>query len=227
MERMAVTAELRDDPGGEHPFRVGRLASLLAAECGCDDGKVAMIDSAARLHDVGKIGIPDALLLKARALSAIERQAMQKHTEIGAELLAQSGIPGTATAEAIARHHHERWDGTGYPDQLAGEAIPLEARIVSIAEVFDAMTHDRPYRPALSVDATLAEMYALAGAQFEPRLLYLFLRMVANLREAYPDAESLNAYLAEAGKNSSLLIARRQIHQTLLGASSVGQQSGV
>ena len=121
MERLAVAAELRDDSTGEHSYRVGRMASLLAKEYGCDDDTIFMIDIAARLHDIGKIGIPDGILLKKSSLNAAERDVMKTHTTIGAEVLAKSNIAHMQMAEEIARHHHEWWDGTGYPGSQSGK----------------------------------------------------------------------------------------------------------
>ena len=118
LERLAVTAELRDDSTGEHSYRVGKLSALLAAEYGCDDGTSFMVELAARLHDIGKIGVPDAILLKPDKLNDAERLVMRTHTTVGAELLSKSNIPHMQMAEEIARHHHEWWDGSGYPGNL-------------------------------------------------------------------------------------------------------------
>jgi putative two-component system response regulator len=118
MERLAVAAELRDDSTGEHSYRVGRLACILAKEAGCDDETIFMIDIAARLHDVGKIGIPDGILLKPSGFNPAERAVMEMHAEIGADVLVKSEIPHIKMAEEIARHHHERWDGKGYPAKI-------------------------------------------------------------------------------------------------------------
>ena len=135
LERLAVTAELRDDSSGLHSYRVGRLAALLAAEYGCDEHTQFMIELAARLHDIGKIGIPDGILLKPDRLNPEERRMMETHTTVGAELLTQSHVPHVQMAVEIARHHHEWWDGTGYPAGLAGDQIPLTARLTALAEV--------------------------------------------------------------------------------------------
>ena len=213
MERMAVVAELRDDSTGAHSYRVGRLASLLAKENGCDDEMIFMIDIAARLHDIGKVGIPDGILLKPAKLNAAERDVMKTHTTIGAEVLANSNISHMQTAEEIARSHHEWWDGTGYPAGLAGDDIPVAARITALADVFDALAHKRPYKVAWSLDSTLTEIMSLSGRQFDPKLTDLFLGLVGRLRREHVD---LDAFLGEAADASPFLQARKKIKETLL-----------
>jgi len=168
LERLARAAEFRDDATGEHTRRVGRLAASIAREMGLDARTVAMLRRAAPLHDVGKIAVPDAVLRKPGALTPEERRSMQDHTVVGARLLAGGGSPLLTMAERIARCHHERWDGGGYPDGLAGEAIPMEARVVAVADVFDALTSDRPYRPAWPRERVLAEIIAGRGHHFDP-----------------------------------------------------------
>ena len=225
MERMAVVAELRDDSTGAHSYRVGRLASLLAKEHGCDDEMIFMIDIAARLHDIGKVGIPDGILLKPSKLNYAEREVMKTHTTIGAEVLANSNIAQMQTAEEIARFHHEWWDGTGYPSGLAGTKIPLAARITALADVFDALAHKRPYKEAWSLDSTLTEIMSLRGRQFDPQLTDTFLGLVGRLRREYMD---LDAYLGEAALASPFLQARDKIKKTLLataGSSDQGSES--
>jgi putative two-component system response regulator len=212
MERMAVVAELRDDSTGAHSYRVGRLASLLAKEAGCDEETIFMVDIAARLHDIGKVGIPDGILLKPARLNAAEREVMKTHTTIGAEVLANSNIAHMQTAEEIARHHHEWWDGTGYPHGLAGLQIPQSARITALADVFDALTHTRPYKQAWTLDSTLTEIMALRGRQFDPDLTDKFLGLVARLRREHVD---LDAFLGEAAQASPFLQARDKIKKTL------------
>ena len=224
MERMAVVAELRDDSTGAHSYRVGRLASLLAKEAGCDDEMIFMIDIAARLHDIGKVGIPDGILLKPAKLNAAEREIMKTHTTIGADVLANSNIAHMKTAEEIARHHHEWWDGTGYPHGLSGDAIPLHARITALADVFDALAHKRPYKEAWTLDSTLTEIMSLRGRQFDPRLTDIFLGLMGNLRRDHID---LDAFLGEAAKTSPILMARDKINKNLAmadGASEHGAE---
>lgn len=212
LERLAVTAELRDDSTGEHSYRVGKLSALLAAEYGCDDGTCFMVELAARLHDIGKIGVPDAILLKPDKLNDAERHVMRTHTVVGAELLSKSNIPQMQMAEEIARFHHEWWDGSGYPGGLSGSAIPLSARITALADVFDALTHRRPYKDAWPLDMALAEIADLRGKQFDPQLTDSFLALVPRIRREQGD---LDAYLGQAALSSPFLQARSRIWDTL------------
>ena len=212
LERLAVATERRDDSTGEHSYRVGRLASMLAQEAGCDEEMVFMIDIAARLHDIGKIAIPDGILLKPGSFNDSERAIMEMHAEAGADVLAKSNIPQIKMAEDIARFHHERWDGEGYPMGLAGEDIPLAARITALADVFDALTHERPYKQAWTVDASLTQMLAMRGKHFEPRLTDLFLGMMSRLvREGH----NLDVLLGEAARKSSFYQAKGKIWDSL------------
>ena len=212
LERLAVTAELRDDSTGEHSYRVGKLASLLAHEFGCDEDTCFMVELAARLHDIGKIGVPDAILLKPDKLNEAETQIMRTHTTVGAELLSKSNIPHMQMAEEIARHHHEWWDGSGYPGNVSGSAIPLAARITALADVFDALTHKRPYKIAWPMDAALDEIAQLKGRQFDPQLTDLFIVLVGRLRQDFIDIDS---YLGQAAHGSPFLQARSRIWNAL------------
>ncbi|MEO5692605.1 MAG: HD domain-containing phosphohydrolase [Usitatibacter sp.] len=212
LERLAVTAELRDDSTGEHSYRVGRMSALLAQEFGCDESTRYMIDLAARLHDIGKIGVPDAILLKPEKLNDAERQIMRTHTTVGAELLSKSNIPHMQMAEEIARYHHEWWDGSGYPGNLSGSAIPLAARITALADVFDALTHKRPYKVAWPIDSALDEIAQLKGLQFDPQICDLFIVLVQRLRRDHID---LDAFLGQAAHQSPFLQARSRIWNVL------------
>ena len=212
LERLAVTAELRDDSTGEHSYRVGKLAALLGHEFGCDEDTCYMIELAARLHDIGKIGVPDAILLKPDKLNDAERQIMRTHTTVGAELLSKSNIPQMQMAEEIARHHHEWWDGSGYPGNVSGSAIPLAARITALADVFDALTHKRPYKAAWPIDAALDEIAQLKGRQFDPQLTDLFIVLVGRLRADFVDIDS---FLGQAAHASPFLQARSRIWSAL------------
>lgn len=212
LERLAVTAELRDDSTGEHSYRVGKLSALLAQEFGCDDNTCFMMELAARLHDIGKIGVPDAILLKPDKLNPAEMQIMRTHTTAGAELLSKSNIAHMQMAEEIARHHHEWWDGCGYPGNLSGSGIPLSARITALADVFDALTHQRPYKVAWPMDAALDEIARLKGRQFDPQLTDLFIVLVGRLRHDHIDIDS---FLGQAAHGSPFLQARARIWNAL------------
>ncbi|EYB69564.1 PAS/PAC sensor protein [Deinococcus phoenicis] len=171
LARLARAGELRDDNTGEHVQRVATTAAGLARRLGLAEDEVTLIERAAPLHDVGKIGVPDAVLLKPGRLTAEEFRVVQAHTELGASLLAKGASRLVRAAQEIALTHHERWDGQGYPRGLAGEAIPLSGRIVAVADVLDALTSERPYKRAWTLAEALQEIRAQAGAQFDPRVV--------------------------------------------------------
>ena len=177
LDRLSRAAEFRDDATGQHTRRVGRISALLAGAVGMEPEEADLIGRSAPLHDVGKIGIPDEILLKPSALTVREFEVMKQHTTIGAELLAGGQSQLMQAAETIALNHHERWDGTGYPAGREGETIPRAARIVALADFFDALTHTRPYRPAWALGDVLAEIRANVGTQFDPVLGKAFLRL--------------------------------------------------
>src|SRR5882672_4058603 len=212
LEQQSVAAELHDDTTGEHCYRVGRLSSNLARDYGVDEHTCFLIDLAARMHDIGKLAVPDAILLKPGKLTPEERAIMETHTTAGAELLAKSNVPQMYVAEEIARHHHERFDGNGYPARLKGSMIPLAARITALADVFDALTHVRPYKHAWTIDESLKEIASLRGKHFDPELTDLFLALIPRLQREKGD---LDAFLAEEAQNSPFIRARRQIAAAL------------
>ncbi|MCW2991179.1 MAG: diguanylate cyclase and serine/threonine protein kinase with repeat, partial [Solirubrobacterales bacterium] len=168
LNRLALAAEFRDDDTHAHTQRVGYTAYRLAEKLDCTEDDCRTIGLAAPLHDVGKIGIPDAILLKPGKLTPDEFDAMKTHAVIGARLLSGSSSSILQTGEQIALAHHERWDGTGYPHGLRGRDIPLVARIVAVADVLDALTHARPYKAAWSTAEALAEIVAQSGRHFDP-----------------------------------------------------------
>jgi putative two-component system response regulator len=177
LERLARAAEFRDDVTGDHTRRVGHLAGRLAQSVGVSHAEVATITRAAPLHDIGKIGVPDHILLKPGKLDPEEFAIMKRHSAIGAEILSGGRSSLIQMAAEIAHHHHERWDGSGYPVGLSGDSIPLPARVVALADVFDALTHDRPYRSAWPLSEVLREIQAQSGAHFDPDLVVSFLRL--------------------------------------------------
>jgi putative two-component system response regulator len=207
-ENWAVVAELVDDETGEHCFRVGRLAGLLARELGYDEAAAAELEYAARLHDIGKIGISHALLLKPGRLTPHELAIVRTHTATGAELLEGSDDPILRLAAQIARHHHEWWNGNGYPDGLTGEAIPLPARIVALADVYDALTHDRPFRRAWSHAEAVAEIVSQQGAHFDPRLSAVFLKVLERYRQS---GAAYTGDFHQLARESTLLTARKKL----------------
>lgn len=177
LKRLARAAEFRDDDTGQHTIRVARTTALIAAALGLPSEQVDLMREAAPLHDVGKIAIPDGILLKPGKLTDEEFTTMRSHAALGAALLSQGRSEVVQVAERIAGSHHERWDGQGYPQRLSGESIPLEARIVSVADVFDALTHDRPYKRAWSVADAVAEIAAQRARQFDPSAVDAFLTL--------------------------------------------------
>ena len=175
LQRLAIAAEYRDDDTHQHTERVGRTAASIALQLGLDEDQIALIRRAAPLHDIGKIGIPDDILLKRGTLTPAEFRIMQEHVRIGASILAEGKFAVLQLAREIALTHHERWDGSGYLHGLAGEDIPLAGRIVAVADVFDALTHDRPYKDAWPLDLAVEEIARLAGHNFDPRVVDAFL----------------------------------------------------
>jgi putative two-component system response regulator len=219
LHRQAIAAELVEDSTGQHVFRVGKLAALLGAELGLDADTCFMLEMSARLHDIGKIGIPDAILAKRGSINPEQRALIRTHCNIGAELLSQSGLPHIQMAVDIARHHHEHWDGAGYPDGIAGGAIPEAARITTLADVFDVLTHTRPYKPAWPRDKALLEIRRMKGARFDPVMAEVFIAMVERLAR---EVDDLDGYLAEEAMESSFIQARQKIAAALEAARGGG-----
>lgn len=174
LESLALAAEFRDDETGAHTKRVGEMSSYIARRMGCADEYVESIRLAAPLHDVGKVGISDAILLKPGGYDEEEFAMMKMHTIMGANILAAGESPLMQLAREIALSHHERWDGTGYPHKLVGQDIPLSARIVAVADVYDALVSERPYKPAWSHEKAVEEIVSLSGTQFDPQVVIAF-----------------------------------------------------
>lgn len=177
IERLGRVAELRDDATGKHTYRVARLSGLLAQELHLPPEEVELIMEAAPLHDVGKVAIEDEILLKKGGFSINEREIMRDHALLGAQILSGGRSDLMKMAEQIALSHHERWDGRGYPQGLAGVAIPPPARIVAVADAFDALTHVRPYKEAWSLPDALVEIEQERGWQFDPEVVDALVRV--------------------------------------------------
>lgn len=172
--RLARAAEFRDGDTGEHVERMSSYAQIIARQMGMASEEQALIKLAAPMHDIGKIGIPDSILLKKGKLTAEEYATMKAHPTIGARILAGSGSKLLQMAEVIAATHHEKWDGSGYPNGLAGSAIPLAGRVVALADVFDALTSPRVYKDAWSIDEAVTYIHSLSGCHFDPRVIQAF-----------------------------------------------------
>jgi putative two-component system response regulator len=195
---LARAAEFRDDDTGHHVLRVGRYARLIAEELGWEADRVEMLEQAAQLHDIGKIGIPDSILLKPGKLAPDELEIMRKHsafgkqitqglpphdldrlarhTELGSRILASSDSPILVWAATISHSHHEKWDGSGYPLGLAGEDIPIVGRITAVADVFDALSTKRPYKPPFPLERCFAMIEESRGSHFDPNVVDAFFR---------------------------------------------------
>jgi putative two-component system response regulator len=173
--RLSLAADLKDDDTGVHIVRLGYLCEALALRLGQTAAQAQMLRKAAPMHDIGKIGIPDNVLKKPGAFSEGERQVMNQHPKMGADILGRSRIPLFQLAAELALSHHERWDGNGYPQQVAGDRIPLSGRIVAVVDFFDALTMDRCYRKAFSDEMALQMLEKQRGKAFDPHIVDVFL----------------------------------------------------
>jgi len=221
LEDIALTAEIRDDPTGEHAYRVARLAGLVWEALGESSYTPAQIEEAARLHDIGKAAVADALLLKVEPPTVGERQLLNRHAAMGAEMIGRSNHPLRELAVDIALFHHESFDGSGYPEGLVGGAIPTPARVVAVCDAFDAMTHAKPYRPPMSVADALREIDQHRGTQFDPRVVDALEPLVSKLQRQYPD---LDTYLGAASSSASLRVAAMRLHGALARHSQPAPQ---
>lgn len=181
--RLVWAAERRDQKTGRHIIRIGLFSAAMAEALGWPPSMVDDLRIAAAMHDIGKIGVPDRLLLKPARLTPSEFQRMKRHAEIGAGILADSEIPLLQMAQEIALYHHENWDGSGYPRGLRGDEIPISARIVAVADVYDALCSRRPYKPPFSEPQVLQEMESQWGRRFDPDLKPVFSKILPRWRE--------------------------------------------
>ncbi|HEX9890396.1 MAG TPA: HD domain-containing phosphohydrolase [Nitriliruptorales bacterium] len=191
IRRLGFAAEYRDEDTGAHIYRMSNYAAELSKRVGFTDDRAEVLMNAAPMHDVGKIGVPDRILLKPAKLDADEWEIMQAHTIMGANMLAGSRSSTIRLAGRIALTHHEKWDGSGYPHGLAGEDILIEARICCVADVFDALTSVRPYKQAWTFDAALEEIESQSGKGFDPVLVTEFTSMQDQLQEIHDRAQQI------------------------------------
>ncbi len=192
LRQLALAAEYRDDETYQHTERVGHVAARIALGLDLPAGQVTLLRQAAPLHDVGKLAIPDRILLKPGKLTREEFDVMKTHAELGSRLLSSGSSPVLQMAAVIAATHHERWDGAGYPRRLAGEEIPLVGRIVAVADVFDALIHDRPYKSAWPLELAIEEIARGSGTQFDPRVVAAFMSLrndLGRLRDELGEVE--------------------------------------
>jgi putative nucleotidyltransferase with HDIG domain len=177
---LAEALEAKDASTRGHSERVAALGRRIASALGLDAEQAAAVSEAGLLHDIGKIGVPDLVLMKPASLTDAEWEAMRRHPVVGAQIVAPFEF--FARAAPLIRHHHERWDGSGYPDGLVGPSIPLGARIVAVADVFDALTSTRPYRVAISPDAALEHLAAEAGRTLDPDVVSIAVQVLTERR---------------------------------------------
>lgn len=183
LHSLAIAGELKDDETGKHVLRVGKYARILAEGYGLPSDLADMIEQTAPLHDIGKIGIPDKILLKPGKLNHEEKQLMDLHTKFGYDLIGSHSSTLIQMAQSISVSHHERWDGTGYPEKLKGESIPIEGRITAIADVFDALTTQRPYKDAWPIDKAIEYISNESGKAFDPSLIHVFKDNISNITD--------------------------------------------
>lgn len=211
IQRLGRAAEFRDNETGNHIIRMSHFCRLIGAAYGLGEKTLDILFNAVPMHDIGKIGIPDHILLKPGKLDAAEWAQMQQHPEIGAQIIGEHADELLQAARRIALCHHEKWDGSGYPQGLKGEQIPLMARIVALADVFDALTSARPYKQAWSVEEALAYIESRVGSHFDPQLIEPFRRVLPQMlqiRERYADRHgALQDGIGELGSEMSLMEA--------------------
>ena len=189
VSRLCLAAELRDTDTGSHIKRIQAYSELIALKCGMSAEDAEQLGLASSMHDLGKIGIPDHILLKSGKLTPEEFEAMKLHTVIGAKALADGQSELLRVAHRVALHHHERWDGQGYPHGLSGENIPLEARIVGLVDVFDALLSKRPYKDPFPLDKVISIIQSESGKHFDPNIIEIFLSSleeILKLKESFP-----------------------------------------
>ncbi|MGQ9896426.1 MAG: HD domain-containing phosphohydrolase [Acidobacteriota bacterium] len=215
VRRLGRAAEYRDNVTGLHVIRMSHYCAELARAIGWDDEACEMLLHASPMHDIGKIGIPDRILLKEGKLTPEEWEVMKSHATIGAELLSGSNSPLMQMAMEIALSHHEKWDGSGYPNGLKGEEIPIVGRIVALCDVFDALTTERPYKQAWLVEEVIAEIDRQSGRHFDPKLVETFksiLPKILQIRERYTEKTATTAAAVKQSGGHQQLVPDKKHH---------------
>ena len=188
IQKLELATEYKDAETGDHINRMSKYCYVIAKNYGFSDDKAELLQNAAAMHDVGKIGIPDSILLKPGKLNEEEWEIMTKHSEIGAKIMDRNSSALLNLAYIVAYQHHEKWNGEGYPQGLKGESIDINARIVAVADVFDALTSDRPYRKAWDTDRTISYINNESGIHFDPRVVLAFnksIKEIISIKEEY------------------------------------------
>ncbi len=204
VQRLGRAAEYRDNETGRHILRISHVSALLARALGWDENQCEVMLHASPMHDVGKLGVPDSVLLKPGSLTPDEWRLMRAHTLIGGDILGGDDSELLLMAREIALNHHEKWDGSGYPRGLAGEAIPATGRIVALADVFDALTSVRPYKKAWEVDAALQWIHENVGKHFDPSFSAAFFQLVPEIlaiKQRFSDPMEVDVNVMEAGQD--------------------------
>jgi len=188
IQRLCIAADYKDHETGQHISRIGQYSRLMAAQYGLDTATAEILFRTAPMHDIGKVGIADSILMKPGKLNEAEWEIMKYHTVFGAEIIGQHQNRLLVTAREIALHHHERWDGSGYPSGLKEETIPLSARIVSVCDVYDALVSKRHYKKAWKHEDAAQYISAQGGSQFDPALVNVFQAVYPQIRKAYDES---------------------------------------
>jgi putative two-component system response regulator len=191
LRRLGRAGEFRDNETGMHSLRMSQYVALLGRRIGLSESEVEFIDHAALVHDIGKIGVPDHILLKPERLTAAEFDVVKTHCQIGADIIGHHESPLLHMCRIVALTHHEHWNGTGYPRQLRGTDIPLPGRMTAVADIFDALTSMRPYKQAWSIEQALAEIAGQAGRHLDPILAAAFVELrteIESIKATYPDS---------------------------------------
>lgn len=195
--RLAIVAEHRDADTGAHILRISEYGCALGRAVGMSERDIEILRFASPLHDIGKIAVPDAILKKPAKLTPEEFKVIEGHTVLGARMFESSRAPILKAAADICRHHHEKWDGTGYPDGLKGDKIPLMARIVTVVDIFDAIVSKRCYKEAWTFDDGLKHIRTLAGTQLDPHLVTAFVKLKPHLKEIYEANRAIQAFVTD------------------------------